>query len=183
MPLTLVKEDGTAKADANTYASRSDGDAYHEGHTAATEWTAATTTQKDAALVMATRVLDATFRFGGWKATTTQPLQWPRSQCPDVEQAGAPLLGDCGVAYLPSDAVPVCVREATCELARRLLNEDRTSDADGLGLRSLSIEGALNLVFDPSRLRPAVTQFVQMLLARVGAYQGARSGSVRLVRV
>ena len=31
MPLTLIKEDGTGKADANAYANVADGDAYHAG--------------------------------------------------------------------------------------------------------------------------------------------------------
>jgi hypothetical protein len=185
MALTLILEDGTGKADANSYASRADGNAYHEGHTAAGDWTAATDAQKDAALVMATRVIDAMFRFGGWKRTTTQALLWPRVQCPDVELSGRETspLGSSAEVYVPEDAVPVCVRDATCELARRLLTEDRTGDADGLGLRSLSLEGAVRMVFDPLRLRPVVPQFVAAMLARVGAYEGRRSGAVPLIRV
>ena len=34
MALVLVREDGTGKADANSYATRAEGDAYHEGHVA-----------------------------------------------------------------------------------------------------------------------------------------------------
>ena len=176
MALTLIKEDGTGNADANSYASRTDGNAYHEGHVAASVWTSATDAQKEAALVMATRALDALFRFGGWKATGTQALQWPRSECPDVEHAG-------GEEYLAEDAVPACVRDATCELARQFLAEDRTGDAEGVGLRSLNIEGALRMVFDPLRPKPVVPQFVQALLARVGVYEGRRSGTVKLIRV
>ena len=176
MALTLIKEDGTGLADANTYATRADGDAYHEAHTAATDWTSATDAQKDAALVMATRALDALFRFGGWKGTAEQALQWPRTLCPDVEHAG-------GADYLAEDAVPLCLRDAACELARLLLAEDRTGDSEGIGLRSLSIEGAMEMVFDPLRPKPVVPQFVQAMLARVGTYRGGGSGSVRLIRV
>jgi hypothetical protein len=176
MALTLIKEDGTGLSNANSYASRADGDTYHEGHVAASDWSAATEAQKEAALVMATRVLDAMFRFHGSKASGTQALLWPRLQCPDVEQ-------QLSAEYLPDDAVPACVRDATCELARRLLVEDRTGDADGLGLRSMALEGAVRMVFDPTRLRPVVPQFVQALLARVGAYLGTRSGTVPLIRV
>ena len=42
MALTLVKEDGTGRADANSYADVADGDAYFEGHLYASAWTAAT---------------------------------------------------------------------------------------------------------------------------------------------
>jgi hypothetical protein len=175
MTLTLIKEDGTGKGDANSYATRADGDAYHEGHVAASNWTAATDTQKEAALVMATRALDALFRFGGWKRTSAQALQWPRRDCPDVEHAG-------GEDYLAESAVPACVRDAACELARQFLVQDRTEDAEGIGLRSLSIEGALRMVFDPLRPKPVVPQFVQALVARVGTYEGRRSGCVLLKR-
>ena len=176
MALTLIKEDGTGKADANSYATRAEGNAYHEGHVAASDWTAATDAQKEAALVMATRALDALFRFDGWKRTSAQALQWPRMRCPDVEHAA-------GADYLAEDVVPVCLRDAACELARQFLAEDRTADAEGIGLRSLSIEGALRMVFDPLRPKPVIPQFVQAMVARIGTYQGRRSGSVPLIRV
>ena len=75
MALTLIKEDGTGKSDANSYASVADGDAYHDGHLYATAWTAATTANKEKALVFATRLIDAEFRFKGTKANSTQALQ------------------------------------------------------------------------------------------------------------
>jgi hypothetical protein len=77
----------------------------------------------------------------------------------------------------------VALRDSACELARHFLAEDRTGDAEGIGLRSLSIEGALRMVFDPLRPKPVVPQFVQAMLARVATYQGRRSGSVPLIRV
>ena len=176
MALILIVEDGSAKSDANSYATRAEGNAYHEGHVAATDWTAATDAQKEAALVMATRAIDALFRFEGWKRTSTQTLQWPRTDCPDVERSE-------GEDDLPEDTLPASVRDAACELARHLIVQDRTGDPEGIGLRSLTIEGALRLVFDPLRPKPVVPQFVQAMLGRVGSYEGRRSGSVRLIRV
>lgn len=176
MALTLIVEGGSGLANANSYATRLEGDAYHEGHVAASSWITATDSQKEAALVMATRAIDALFRFEGWKRTSTQALQWPRSDCPDFERSG-------GEAYLPDDALPACVRDAACELARHFLAEDRTGDAEGIGLRSLTIEDALRLVFDPLRPKPVVPQFVQSMLGRVGTYEGRRSACMRLIRV
>ena len=66
--LTLVKEDGTGKSDANSYASVADADAYHEGHLYASAWTGATTADKEKALVMATRLRTAT-RWSWWTFT------------------------------------------------------------------------------------------------------------------
>ena len=70
MALTLIKEDGTGLANANSYADATDGNAYHEGHLYATAWNAATTGQKEAALVMATRLLDGEFQFFGFTSTS-----------------------------------------------------------------------------------------------------------------
>ena len=41
MALTLIKEDGSGKADANSYADVAEADAYFEGHMYASAWTAA----------------------------------------------------------------------------------------------------------------------------------------------
>ena len=66
--LTLVKEDGSGKATANTYAAVSDATAYHEGHLYATAWTNASAGDKEKALAFATRVIDAEYQFRGRRA-------------------------------------------------------------------------------------------------------------------
>jgi hypothetical protein len=72
MALTLVKEDGTGKPDANSYADVADGDSYHDGHLYASAWTGATADKKAAGLVMATRLIDSQFQFNGSR-TSAKP--------------------------------------------------------------------------------------------------------------
>ena len=72
MALTLIKEDGTGLANANSYASAADGDTYHAGHYYASVWTSATTGNKEIALVMATRLIDASYQFNGFKKGSVQ---------------------------------------------------------------------------------------------------------------
>ena len=86
MALTIIKEDGTGKVDANSYANVADGDAYFDGHLYATAWTAATTGNKEKALVFATRLIDSQFQFNGWRSHDNQALQWPRERCPDPDK-------------------------------------------------------------------------------------------------
>ena len=88
MALILIKETGAGLANANAYANAADGDAYHDGHLYATAWTAASAANKDAALVMATRLIDAQFQFDGGKVNETQALQWPRENCHDPDAEG-----------------------------------------------------------------------------------------------
>jgi hypothetical protein len=53
----------------------------------------------------------------------------------------------------------------------------------GEGLRTLRVEGALSLEFDPKDKQPPVTRLVQSMLGKYGEYVGNTSGTVRLVRV
>src|SRR3954470_20664836 len=87
--MTLVKEDGTGKIDANTYADVADGNAYFEGHLYAAAWELSADDRKAQALVMATRVVDAEFIFNGWKVNNAQALQWPRFECPDPDRGSS----------------------------------------------------------------------------------------------
>ena len=77
MALTLIKEDGTGRGDANSYANVAGGDAYFEGHLYATPWTTASADSKAAALVMATRLVDSQFQFGGFRAHSDQACSGP----------------------------------------------------------------------------------------------------------
>lgn len=171
MALTLIKEDGTGLTNANAYANAADGDAYHDGHLYATAWTGATTAQKETALVMATRLIDAEYQFHGLKASEPQALQWPRRECRSL---------DLEVA-LPSDAVPKAVIEATCEMARELLIVDRTATPDGEGLKYYN-NGPVQTGYDKNDKRPVISRVAQALLAKLGTLHKSRSGAVRLVR-
>ena len=185
MALVLIKEDGSGLSNANSYASAVDGDGYHDGHLYASAWSGATSGKKEAALVMATRVVDSLFRFNGFKRLTTQALQWPRRECrdPDCDDSTVAGLLLLRGPFLDETKVPGVVVQATCELARELIEADRTNNPMGEGLRSLQIEGALRLEFDAKDRQPPVTQLVQAMLGKFGEYLGRGSGMVRLVRV
>src|SRR5512137_1468455 len=116
MALTLIKEEGAGMDDANAYADVTDADKYHEGHLYATAWTSATAEKKAAALVMATRLIDALFQFNGVRTKATQALQWPREDCPDPD-ANPDVVGQ---RLVLSDVLPKAVVDATCETARAL---------------------------------------------------------------
>ena len=172
MPLTLIKEDGTGKADANAYANVADGDAYHAGHLYASAWTAASADQKAVALVMASRLLDAEYQFGGTRANSAQALQWPREDCPD------PDAGD----MVAETMVPKPVVAAACELARELIVTDRTAAPAGEGLKYYNNAG-VQTGYDKTDTRPTIPAVVQALLAKFGSLIKSKSGSVKLVRV
>jgi hypothetical protein len=185
MALELIKEDGTGKADANSYADVADGDAYHDGHLYAEAWTTADADRKAAALVMATRVIDAMFRFNGFKRMTSQALQWPRRECrdPDAQNGVVPGLLLIRGPWVDETKVPAAVVAATCEMARALLEADRTENPMGEGLKTFRLEGAVTVDFLPADRAPIVPALVQGMLCRLGQYVGDKGVVVKLVRV
>ncbi len=172
MPLTLIKETGAGLVDANSYADVADGNAYHAGHLYASAWTAASADQKAVALVMASRLIDAEYQFGGTRAVATQSLQWPRRQCRILDDEDA----------LAEIMVPKAVVQATCELARELLLVDRTASPAGEGLKYYNIAG-VQTGYDKADTRPVIPGVVQALLAKYGVLISAKSGAVKLTRV
>ncbi len=173
MALTLIKEDGTGKLDANAYANAVDGDAFHDGHLYATAWAAATLANKEKALVMASRLIDGQFQFDGAKANDAQALQWPREDCHDPDADGG--------GTVASNVVPKSVIEATCEMARELLIADRTASHPGEGLKYQNV-GTTQTGYDKSDTRPVISRVAQGMLSKFGTLLNRKGGVVRLTR-
>lgn len=183
MAVVLIVEDGTGVANANTYASRATGDAFADAHLYATNWTSATDARKDAALAMATRLIDQEIQFVGYKSNELQALQWPRTNVPDPDLgeivAGHPRF--TAGYYLASNVVPAAVVNAACELAIQLLGQNRTGDAQGAGIKRVRIEGAMEVEFEGAPTG-VLTRDVIHLLAKYGQPVGAGSRAVKLAR-
>ena len=114
MASALVVTPGDASA--NSYCSRAVANTYHENRLHAATWTDADDVTKDAALLMATRVLDQQFAWEGVRSATSQKLEWPR----------AGLLNDEGDLALDSATIPGRLEDATAEFARLLIETDTT---------------------------------------------------------
>jgi hypothetical protein len=197
MALTLIKEDGTGKVDANSYAAAADADAYFDGHLYATAWTAASTANKEKALVFATRLIDSLMQFNGYRAHNQQALQWPRERCPDPDKGLitisilVPFLG----TFVDPDVVPKAISDATCEMARELLIADRTAAPPGEGIASVHTghtdagvggnapsSNNTTTVYSKGDTPPIVSHVAQAMLAKFGALVSEGSGAVRLIR-
>jgi hypothetical protein len=199
MALTLIKEDGTGKVDANSYANATDGDSYHDGHLYADPWNSADAGTKAKALVMATRLIDSLCQFNGGRANANQALQWPRAECPDPDKSRrtATVLVPVMDTFLPYDKVPKPIVDATCEMARELLVVDRTAAPPGEGIdstqtaESSSSDDGTNkestssnsvTTYSKGDTRPVISRVAQAMLSKYGSIVQAAGGSVRLVR-
>ena len=151
---------------------------------------------------MATRLIDAEYQFGGVRGTISQALQWPRSDCrePDGGTAGFGTNNAARVAArgvnpdggdliellnaewtVPGNLIPKAVVEATCEMARELLIEDRSATPEGEGLKYHN-DGSVQKGYDKADKRPVISPVAQAMLAKYGTLINAKSGSVRLTR-
>ncbi len=168
MALTIVAEDGTGKSTANSYATVAQGDSYHDGHVYKTSWTGSGTTAKEAALVHATRLLDENFEWTGFKASQTNALQWPRSSTRDR-----------GGFSIASNTMPGDLVNATAELARLLIDADRTAEDDTKGFSKIKV-GPVELEMDKADRKGVITPTVARMLAPFGRAIGG--GVLRLQR-
>jgi hypothetical protein len=117
--MALVVEDGTGKTNADSYLSLTDADAYHLIHSVSAAWASATEAVKEKALRLATQYLDVRYN-GLWKSyrtNETQALAWPRAYVQDSDGY-----------YLDSDEMPQRLKDATAELALRVVEGDTLLD-------------------------------------------------------
>jgi plastocyanin len=127
---TLIVEDGTAKTDSDSYISTVSANVYHanRGNTA---WAALNTLGKESALRKATDYMAQVYRWrwAGVRKTSTQALDWPRSNVPIPDSPGT--YGSLS-AYYDESSVPTAVQNACAELALRAAAGDLAPDVGRL---------------------------------------------------
>jgi hypothetical protein len=131
--MTLVVEDGTGLANAESYLSVADATDYfvRYGNPA---WNGEIP-DLEAALRRATQYIDSEYRFKGCKLTPTQALQWPRDGY---------TMASLGVTW------PVVrLRQACAELAVRALADSLYTDQSDAAVKSGSI-GPISVTYAAS---------------------------------
>jgi hypothetical protein len=133
--MALIVEDGTGKADAESYISVADASTYHTARGNAAWAALASDTVREQCLRRATDYMEQVYRkrWAGTRKTTTQALSWPRSFVPreDYEYAGLngyTVIG--GNYYYPDDEVPQEVKNACAELALKASTDTLAPDIE-----------------------------------------------------
>lgn len=177
---TLIPETGAGLSTANTYVSLADATTFFAAHLYTTDWDALTEAQQQSALIMATRAIDHGWQFNGYKTNSAQALQWPRYGCRNPDTEGF-LRVNFPQPEFDYDVVPQIVKDATCEMARFLAGEDRTTDPDGRGVKSVSVFEGVAVEFDMAK-RQLIPDYVAEILSKVGRRIGGSSGQIKLSR-
>ena len=170
-------------AASNSYCSLAEANAYAETVLRSSAWVTLEADQTKA-LIQATRLLDLYVDWVGMPSTTTQALRWPRLGVPLREGGVVDLsLGGLGL-FMDSTTIPQWLKEATAELARKLLESDRTGDAQEAGLTSLSVSG-LSMTFASSTMGAGlIPESVRAMVAPYGRIQQRGAiGVAHLLRV
>jgi hypothetical protein len=160
--MALVVEDGTGKADANSFLTVAEGDALAAAHLYPEPWNTADPARKAIAAQMATSVIERTIAYYGERATTTQALGFPRRYVPSYTR-------DTVQYYFASDAIPPELKAATFEVARLLLEKDRTKESDTKGIKDFSAgQGAIAVTFSAEDRAGILTDNVMLMLQPFG---------------
>jgi len=142
----------------NSYVSVADADAYFAERLHSSRWENASPAEKEKALIMATRSLDAAFNFFGVVADESQKLAWPRAYVYDPEGR-----------EIPSDKIPEIIAFATCEQALYLLGTDPTSLPDLLikGFSRTTL-GKMSVETDRMNVAAMIAKFAKSLAEKLG---------------
>lgn len=172
--MALVLDATVGGPSSNSYATVVQGDDYAASRLLSNVWTSASITNKAAALVWATRMLDTSMKWNGYNASYTQALRWPRAFCFDADNK-----------LIRNDVIPPQVIAATCELARLLLAGDRGAETGREGIGKISL-GSIAIDFDKTDAPKPIPDAVYQLVAFLGSIiqVNTRGGvmSVGLVR-
>jgi hypothetical protein len=156
--MAFTVEDGSGVAGANSYVSEADADAYFTDHGIPSDWSTATSAEKEQALVKATQWIDAhywwiTGEIGG----TVQALGWPRVQAEDKFGRS-----------IDSDVVPDQVIAACCEAAVRSIAGDLEADETQKVLEE-EVTGAVRVRYDPNAAQGTLYPLINQLLSGLAA--------------
>lgn len=168
MALTVVTTPGASTA--NSYCSLAEADTYHEAHRYASTWTAATDTQQNEALVMATRLIDQHMAWSGNVVTDTQALLWPRNG----------MSYESGY-YIPNTVIPQGLKNATAEFARLIIASDVTLSGSSAGAVQALKVGSIEVKYAEGDASTASTEVIPdsvYFMVRLWAAVRRRSGGV-----
>lgn len=162
--MAFTVEDGSGVSGANSYVSVADADAYFADIGAPADWSGATTTEKEQALVKGTQYLEAHYRWSsGSIGSDDQGLGWPRSGAEDRYGRS-----------IDDDVVPEAVKQATCEAAVRTFTADLAGDQTQKVL-SEEVSGAVAVTYDANSPQHTRYPLIDQLLTGL-----ASSGSLEV---
>lgn len=172
--MTLIVETGDGASNSDAYCSLEYASLYNAGHLEGDSWSMEDAETQEKAIRLATRRINDGWIFFGRRRSQQQALEWPRIGVRD--QGGWPI---------SANVVPAALRDATAELARRIIadfNAGSLSDDSSTGaVKSVKL-GPIGIDFDTvegGKPQPEIPDDVTAMLRHLGY---AVRGSSRMGR-
>lgn len=164
--MALEVEDGTGKANAESYISVADADAWlaARGYTL---WATLSETEKEQALRRATDAMVQFYRqrWKGTRTTGTQALDWPRAWVLQEDYYATNLTPPSSIDgnfYYPSDEVPAIVTHACALLAFKAAAGDLVAD---LGRQTVREKvGEIEVQYEPGSRQSTKYRAIDLML-------------------
>lgn len=178
--MALIIDAVPTSATMNCFCTLAEAESYHEARLHNDTWLAATTADKNAALVWATRQL-CTLKWRGTRTVSSQPLEHPRAGLSYSENGSTDYYGVdtsetsylYGIVTIDSATVCRAVKDATAELALWLLSSDTTANSGTEGFKRIkvdTIELEVNANDRPSWFESGVRNLVWRFLANISKF-------------
>lgn len=163
MAYQFIVEDGTGVPNANSYVTVEEADDYLVQNIHVSEkWAALDLETKQYLLSWASRYLDQHATWRGYPTFPTARLQWPRSY---VRVNG----------YLVDPhTIPQVIKDATCELARYLLDSDLGDVRGQDGLEKIKVD-VIEITFNVGYRLPKTPPELNWMLRGYGVLVGSGS--------
>ena len=167
MPTSIIVAERSSTT-ANSYVSLADAEQYFRFRRNTRPWDMLTEdADKEVALIQATNWLEQ-WSYEGFRCDFEQKLSWPRHQVYDRDEF-----------WIDSETVPQFVKDAQCECALAILEEDQFADT-GLERFKTAMVGGLQVEVRQERKAGALPRVVERIL---GPYLiGGGGSSISLIR-
>lgn len=155
---SLVIEDGTIVAGADSYISAANAVVYGAKHTGAGQaaFAALAEASQESALRISTQWLDARYQWPGTIVDDDQALSWPRAGAIDSEGRD-----------IASDAIPQAIKDALCEAAFAHALEDLNEIRSRGGLTTSETVGPISVTYSSAAPPGRSFPFIDSLLKRI----------------
>ena len=202
MAFVFVVEDGTivyGPPAANSYVTVEYADDFlSQNHFAAPKWAALTTLEKQLLLSWASRYLDQRATWNGvttssWIANPSgvntigsfisypqdysaytsvpqQPMRWPRATVFDIDNNP-----------VPWNVIPKQLMDSTCEMARFLIDNDRSTERAQDGLQELKVD-VITMIFRSDYILPIVPSEISLMIRGLGTISSGYTNFAKIRR-
>ena len=171
MAYQFIVETGEIIPGANSYASVEEADEYlSQNIHVYPAWVGLGLDIQQKLLSWATRYLDQRARWTGRPVTAEQPLRHPRVGLKNADGIG-----------IPSNIIAPQLKHATIEMARYLIDSDRSTERPQDGLKKLKVD-VIELVFKEGYVLPEVPSEINSILEGIGYLISGASGHAKIRR-